>query len=108
MVYWNSPISTAPLDATIDPTCPGFVQTTNKWVLGQISPPSYTTLGKWANHENDILVAVIFHSGLPGWWLYLGGNAIQNDVDVTLSDRERIIALLTGRNFSLIADAIQC
>lgn len=95
MVYWISPISTAPLDATIDLTCSTFIQTTNKWVLDQ-SLPSYTTLGEWANYENDNLVTVIFHSALPGWWLYLGGNAIQNDVDVTLSDCERIIALLTG------------
>lgn len=107
MVYWISPISTAPLDATIDLTCSAFVQTTNKWVLGQ-SLPSYTTLGEWANHENNILVTVIFHSALPGWWLYLGGDAIQNDVVVTLSSCERIMALLTGWNFSFIANAIQC
>jgi hypothetical protein len=97
MVYWNSPISTAPLDATIDLMCPGRVRPNHQQMGARpISPPSYTTLGEWANHENDILVAVIFHSAIPGWWLHLGGNAIQKDVDVKLSNREGIIALLKG------------
>jgi hypothetical protein len=53
--------------------CPGFVQTSNTWVLG--GSLAYTTLAEETqnefNYEDEISISVTFDSTIPGWSLFI-------------------------------------
>ena len=72
-VYWTA--DGYKTTGCYDLTCPGFVQTSNSWVLGG-PMPSYTSLADNAAFEDELALEVLYDPTSTNWILSLNGEKI--------------------------------
>ena len=72
-VYWTA--DAYKTTGCYDLTCPGFVQTSNSWVLGG-PMPNYTSLADNAANEDELALQVLYDPTSTNWILSLNGEQI--------------------------------